>query len=380
MVRQEVVDYIQSLNVAPGTTQRGRCPRCNVRGSFAVTNQDGRLMWVCFRAACEERGGIYKKNLTETEVSDIVTRSKPQKYASLHIQNEESAFKILQMVHYKASSEAAFLLERHGCLKAVDEGRMHVGYDVKLNRLVVLNIIDKSIIVDAIGRSLTNPPQNPKWFRYGNSSVPFVIPAKHDVLLREERAEIIIVEDALSGGLCSEVRDTLVLMGTNLTDANLKFISDNYDRCFLLLDPGAEDKEIKLLKQLDPWVEAFCHFLKDDPKDMKSKDINELITMYKGEKLKKTPKITKKKAPPKTTKKTYTEVTAEFIADFYSIHKKTLMDASAFMDVCINNEPRDDIPSIIRAGHYGILKTLADYVVEVGTKNNKKPSTKRKLQ
>ena len=70
-----MIEYIRGLDIADGSSIRMDCPECKGRKTFTVTNNNGQLLWNCYKASCNVSGAhkmsmsaesIYRRlNMTE---------------------------------------------------------------------------------------------------------------------------------------------------------------------------------------------------------------------------------------------------------------------------------------------------------------------------
>ena len=70
-----MIEYIRGLDIADGSSIRMDCPECRGRKTFTVTNNNGQLLWNCYKASCNVSGAhkmsmsaesIYRRlNMTE---------------------------------------------------------------------------------------------------------------------------------------------------------------------------------------------------------------------------------------------------------------------------------------------------------------------------
>ena len=53
----DIYKYVEQLNVENGETLRMTCPMCKSYKTFSVTNNMGSLLWNCYKASCDVKGG-----------------------------------------------------------------------------------------------------------------------------------------------------------------------------------------------------------------------------------------------------------------------------------------------------------------------------------
>ena len=77
------IEIVKNLDVPSGTNKRMDCPFCYHRNTFSVRNENGRLLWNCFHASCNVKGG----QTTEYSMEDIENYLNPkQKEAERFVQ------------------------------------------------------------------------------------------------------------------------------------------------------------------------------------------------------------------------------------------------------------------------------------------------------
>lgn len=47
---------IHNIDLNIGETQRTNCPHCGGYNTFTITNDDGNLIWNCYKLSCNVRG------------------------------------------------------------------------------------------------------------------------------------------------------------------------------------------------------------------------------------------------------------------------------------------------------------------------------------
>ena len=68
------IEIVKNLDVPSGTNKRMDCPFCYHRNTFSVRNENGRLLWNCFHASCNVKGG----QTTEYSMEDIENYLNPK--------------------------------------------------------------------------------------------------------------------------------------------------------------------------------------------------------------------------------------------------------------------------------------------------------------
>ena len=245
MYTNNVINNI-SDDIPNGTTKRTDCPNCGGRNTFTITNNMGSLVWNCYKASCNLKGGT-RVHLSMNDIRDGFVGAK--EYAEDFVMPE-------YVVPYKGQRE----LTRFTAEYAIDEWELF--YDVKDNR-AVFPIRHDGVIVDATGRSLSK--RLPKWKKYGKSGLPFTAGCGKVA---------VVVEDCVSAtvvGYSSFVG--VALLGTSLQESHKGFLSQ-FSTAVIALDPDALPKTLQMAKELrghvpDVRVLKLNNDLKyRDPKDM----------------------------------------------------------------------------------------------------------------
>ena len=233
-------------DIPNGTTKRTNCPNCGGRNTFTVTNNMGSLVWNCYKASCNLKGGT-RVHLSIDDIRDGFVGAK--EYAEDFVMPE-------YVVPYRGQRE----ITRFTAEYAIDEWELF--YDVKDNR-AVFPVRHDGVIVDATGRSLSK--RLPKWKKYGKSGLPFTAGCGKVA---------VVVEDCVSAtvvGYSSFVG--VALLGTSLQESHKGFLSQ-FSTAVIALDPDALPKTLQMAKELrghvpDVRVLKLNNDLKyRDPKDM----------------------------------------------------------------------------------------------------------------
>ena len=221
MYTNNVINNI-SDDIPNGTTKRTDCPNCGGRNTFTITNSMGSLVWNCYKASCNLKGGT-RVHLSMNDIRDGFVGAK--EYAEDFVMPE-------YVVPYKGQRE----LTRFTAEYAIDEWELF--YDVKDNR-AVFPIRHDGVIVDATGRSLSK--RLPKWKKYGKSGLPFTAGCGKVA---------VVVEDCVSAtvvGYSSFVG--VALLGTSLQESHKGFLSQ-FSTAVIALDPDALPKTLQMAKEL----------------------------------------------------------------------------------------------------------------------------------
>ena len=179
-------------------TVRTKCPNCGER-TFTVTNNMGSLVWNCFRASCNVKGGTRVR----ISVDDIRAGfGGAQEFA-------EDTF---DLPPYVVDNLDNLFLKRFCATWGIDPKELGLLYDVKEDRLV-FPIKHEGRIVDATGRSLSK--RLPKWKRYGKSGLPYTSGCGKVA---------VVVEDCLSAAVVGYGTFVgVALLGTSLQESHKRY-------------------------------------------------------------------------------------------------------------------------------------------------------------
>lgn len=257
------LNKIEELGIGSNQSYRGDCVFCLNRNTLSVRNENGRLTWNCFHANCEAKGSLnvgstvddlqnflHSKNVNPPNTE---TFSIPKEFVTVYGNNKAREY----ISKYELENTEARLM-----------------YDVKQNRIVFL-IEQDGTVVGAIGRALAENI-TPKWYKYGTSSLPFMIGTNKYLG--------IIVEDCVSACKVALANLTgIALMGTRLPEGFVVPIADKVDRCFVCLDKDATEKSFKIRDTMSYHIPSYVEMI---DKDLKYYSIKEL-TQWGEEILKK---------------------------------------------------------------------------------------------
>ena len=212
------------MDVPVGMTVRTKCPNCGER-TFTVTNNMGSLVWNCFRASCNVKGGTRVR----ISVDDIRAGfGGAQEFA-------EDTF---DLPPYVVDNLDNLYLKRFCATWGIDPKELGLLYDVKEDRLV-FPIRHEGRIVDATGRSLSK--RLPKWKRYGKSGLPYTSGCGKVA---------VVVEDCLSAAVVGYGTFVgVALLGTSLQESHKRYLSQ-FSTAIVALDPDALPKTLLMAKEL----------------------------------------------------------------------------------------------------------------------------------
>ena len=220
-----IQDTIRSLDIHNGETKRINCPSCNGYKTFTVTNNMGSLVWNCYKASCDLKGGT-RVHLSVDDIRAGFTGAK---------EFAEDVFSMPPYIVPHNKEVRAWAKDTYD-LDAEELGLM---YDVKEHR-VVFPVVHDGKTVDATGRAMGK--RLPKWKRYGNNRLPYTYGCG---------SVAVVVEDCVSAAVVgSDVRYVgVALLGTSLSDAHKAYLS-RFSTTIIALDPDAAPKTLSLAKDL----------------------------------------------------------------------------------------------------------------------------------
>ena len=242
------MDYRHQLEIVKELDVQGKlrtdCPFCMNRKTFEVTNQDGVLLWNCFHASCDAKGGSGDKYSKE-DIENFISQEK-----QLH---NHKFIMPKTFVNFAVHPKARAYLNTYG----IENTSARVMYDVKQERVVFL-IENNGEVVSATGRAYGH--FQPKWFKYSKSDVPFTTGNNREIA--------IITEDCVSA-CCVEVKcgfTGIALMGTSLQESFIEHVSNSASNIVICLDRDATDKCFNIKKKLESKVNCFIWMLDEDLK------------------------------------------------------------------------------------------------------------------
>ena len=250
-----IYNTISDLDISNGETRRMNCPSCGGYKTFSVTNNMGSLLWNCYKASCNTKGG----SRVHLSVEDIRSG-----FAGAEDFSSQNDFVMPEYIVPHNLDVAKWALEVYG-LDAKELGLM---FDVKDHR-VVFPIVYDSITVDATGRAMTK--RLPKWKRYGKSGLPYV--SGHGKVA-------VVVEDCVSAAVVgNDVWCGIAVLGTSLSESHKRYLSQ-FSTAVIALDPDAIPKTLQFAKELRGYVNTVKVLrLKDDLKYRNPTDFENLTNI-----------------------------------------------------------------------------------------------------
>lgn len=254
--------YVESLDIQPLGRYRSDCPVCGKSNTFSVTDDGLQRMWFCFHADCNVSG---RTGIALSKDFAKIAIKKPTGRADKVLPDKFSVPDTF--VSLSRNLDAELYVRSVHAYDAYLSGAADIRYDFKRNRVAYIVKADNKI-VDAVGRSIDG--RNPKWYRYGNAGKPFSC-GSSDISL--------VVEDCASACSVSNLVTGVALLGTNLLDEHIDFLS-NYQKIFVALDKDATDKALDMVKILCRKVPTRLMVLDRDLKNLNNEERDEFIRSH----------------------------------------------------------------------------------------------------
>jgi len=250
-----IYNTISELHISNGETRRMNCPSCGGHKTFSVTNNMGSLVWNCYKASCDIKGGTR----VHLSVEDIRAGfAGAEEHASQH------EFVMPEYVVPPTFDVCEWASELYG----LDAEALGLMYDVKEQR-VVFPVVHDDITVDATGRAMTK--RLPKWKRYGKSDLPYI----------SGRGNVaVVVEDCVSAAVVgSDVWCGVAVLGTSLSESHKRYLAQ-FSTAVIALDPDALPKTLQFAKELRGYVNTVKVLrLEDDLKYRNPTDFENLTNI-----------------------------------------------------------------------------------------------------
>ena len=220
-----IQSIISDMEIPNGHTKRMNCPECGGIKTFTVTNNMGSLVWNCYKASCNVRGGN-RVHLSADDIRAGFTGAK---------EFAEDTFELPSYIipHRNRRTVLKFCYEY-----GFEPDDVGVSYDIKEDR-VVFPITHNGKLVDATGRALGK--RLPKWKRYGKSGLPFTYGCGNVA---------VVVEDCVSAAVVGYGSFVgVALLGTSLQDSHKGYLAQ-FSTAVIALDPDALPKTLQMAKEL----------------------------------------------------------------------------------------------------------------------------------
>lgn len=257
-----VTGFVNDLDIGVGLSYRCNCPECGGKNTFTVTNNDGNVLYNCYKAGCRVAGAVHRNMDAYTIKAKLMNENTSESYEdALQAKFETSPY--ITRMKPKSADVQDFLVKWN--INPDD-----VLYDIRQDRVVFPVFTRMGLQVDAVGRSVLG--RQPKWLRYASSPVPYT---------HGKGRTAVIVEDAISaytvGDLVGHKATGLALLGTQLTSFHKWYMGHYFDSVIVALDPDAADKTMAITKELRSIIpDTKALRLTDDLKYMDEHDIKQL--------------------------------------------------------------------------------------------------------
>ena len=233
MVIDIIKDYIYSLDIPLGTSKRLNCPICNGNNTLSVTKFTDCIKYYCFHAECT-KGGVIKEGLNESSFSVVNEMLETNVPVGLEVEKQNWRKNNCPQNFYD-------YLTDNNCSAAWSNGLADIRYDYKRDRAVFL-VKDGNKVVDAAGRYIGQGLHaGPKWYRYGNCSLPYTC-GKHK--------HAVVVEDCASATSVSNFATGVALLGTTMS-INVLSRLDSFDKVTVALDKDASLKAVDIASRIN---------------------------------------------------------------------------------------------------------------------------------
>ena len=250
-----IYNIISDIDIPNGHTKRMNCPVCKGYKTFTVTNNMGSLVWNCYKASCEAKGGT-RVHLSVDDIRSGFSGS------------EEFAEDKFDLPPYVVKQTDSIYAKRFCDTWGLDFDEHGLLYDVKEDR-VVFPVVHDGTMVDATGRSVLK--RLPKWKRYGNSGLPYAYGCG---------SVAVVVEDCVSAAVVGDdVFVGVAVLGTSLSEGHKRYLSQ-FSTAVIALDPDALPKTLAFAKELRGHVDTVKVLrLTDDLKYCNPDDIANLTSI-----------------------------------------------------------------------------------------------------
>jgi hypothetical protein len=257
-------DFIDTLDLGVGFSYRCNCPECGGKNTFTVTNDNGNVLYNCYKNSCRVAGSIHR------DMDVFTIKAKLMQHYAVH--TPETYEKALQETFNQSPYLTRMKPANADVKNFLSKWNINsddVLYDIRQDRIVFPVHTRSGNMVDAVGRAITN--RQPKWLRYAASPVPYT---------HGKGKTVVIVEDAISaytvGELVGHKATGLALLGTQLTDFHKWYIGNYFNNAIVSLDPDARDKTLAMTKELRAIMNTFALNTQDDLKYANEDDMKKL--------------------------------------------------------------------------------------------------------
>jgi len=261
MLRTEQWETLSNLRLRETESKRIDCLFCGGKKTLTVSRLDGKVVWNCYKASCNAKGGKrvgrsiegIKAKLANPEHKQQVRKwTQPLPEISSDPKEHDRVLQYLQGNH---------------ALQAYMDRAIKVTYDPQKDR--VLFWMNGNI--GAVGRTLRKDIK-PKWLSYGDTA---------GILSVGDEDTAVIVEDAASACAVytTGIYTGVALLGTNVSTEQ-KHALKRYKKLIVCLDKDASAKAVAMARKLNAVVPTTVRLLSEDFKYMEPRQIlNEIETI-----------------------------------------------------------------------------------------------------
>ena len=218
-----MLEYLTGLDITEGSSVRMDCPECRGRKTFTVTNNNGHLLWNCYKASCNVRG-THKMSMSAESI-----------YRRLNMTEETNTKEFRMPVNIVPVSGQYTHPLAWACSWGLSPNKHGLMYDIREHR-GVFPVVHNGITVDATGRAIGRK-RLPKWKRYGNNRLPYV---------HGYGKVAVVVEDCISAAVVGDDRHTgVALMGTSMSNEQKQYLSQ-FSTALVALDKDAVNKGLQV--------------------------------------------------------------------------------------------------------------------------------------
>src|SRR6056300_98096 len=256
-----LLGYVESLDIQPMGRYRSDCPVCGKKNTFSVNDDGMQRLWFCFHADCNVSGRTSIK--LSRDFAKLAIKKPTTK-----VEQPDTKFMLPDtFVSLSRNLDAELYVKSVNAYDAYLSGRADIRYDFKRNRVAYV-VKNGNNVVDAAGRAIDG--RNPKWYRYGNSSLPFYCGSS---------STAIVLEDCASACSVSALATGVALLGTNLLEPHIEMLR-KYERVFVALDKDATDKAVSMVKVLCRQVPTKLMVLSRDLKNLTKEELDDFLRSH----------------------------------------------------------------------------------------------------
>lgn len=258
MLRREQYAELANIRLKDSESKRIDCLFCGGKKTLTVSRLDGKLVWNCYKASCNAKGG---KRVGRSIEGIKAKLANPD--------HKQTVSKWIRPLPEVTSSPAGhekvvtFLTKNHS-YAAWLAGAVKIAYDPQQDRVLFYTNGNTG----AVGRTLRNGDR-PKWMSYGDTS---------GILSVGDCDTAVVVEDAASACAVytTGIYTGVALLGTNVSAEQRSQLS-KYKQIIVCLDKDARSKGLRLAKSLRAIVPTTVRMLEEDFKYLEPDQILKVL-------------------------------------------------------------------------------------------------------